>query len=153
MSLCSHCVQGLANESSNHSYGSLGSSSDKESEVKHTLNVSAVNMAMIYLKAEQKTTLNITYLLHWSLVRHSCCCVFFLALPARLSVSPTASTSPSLLFLELWFEKRELPCLLSMYSFFPLFSSCRAPPLQPALLGKAPGTYTLLFSLSLSYFI
>lgn len=34
MSLCSHCVQGLANESSNHSYGSLGSSSDKESEVK-----------------------------------------------------------------------------------------------------------------------
>lgn len=32
--LYSHCVQGLANESSNHSYGSLGSSSDKESEVK-----------------------------------------------------------------------------------------------------------------------
>lgn len=27
-------MQGLANESSNHSYGSLGSSSDKESEVK-----------------------------------------------------------------------------------------------------------------------
>lgn len=28
-----HDLQGLANESSNHSYGSLGSSSDKESEV------------------------------------------------------------------------------------------------------------------------
>lgn len=31
-------VQGLANESSNHSYGSLGSSSDKESEVKNKKN-------------------------------------------------------------------------------------------------------------------
>lgn len=30
-------VQGLANESSNHSYGSLGSSSDKESEVENKL--------------------------------------------------------------------------------------------------------------------
>ena len=34
--VCCFCVQGLANECSNHSYGSLGSSSDKESEVTHT---------------------------------------------------------------------------------------------------------------------
>lgn len=47
--LCSFpfCAQGLANESSNHSYGSLGSSSDKESEVKtHTLTRTEIYVAV-----------------------------------------------------------------------------------------------------------
>lgn len=47
------CVQGLANESSNHSYGSLGSSSDKESEVRmnkdvHNLDCSAKTSSSLF---------------------------------------------------------------------------------------------------------
>lgn len=106
-----HCVQGLANESSNHSYGSLGSSSDKESEVKHTDICVCLDGAK---EIEIKTDAN-------NDARHNS--TNSLALPTPLvTVSPTTSTSPCLLFLELWFEKRELPCLLSMFSFFLLCS-------------------------------
>lgn len=106
------CVQGLANESSNHSYGSLGSSSDKESEVRK--------------KKKTMHPILIVQLIHSSL--------FFGQNLVALSL-PLLPPFPTFVFLELRSEKRELPCLLSMY-LLPTALSCWTQASLSALLGN-----------------
>lgn len=85
------CAQGLANESSNHSYGSLGSSSDKESEVKHTEPVLCTAIGFLF-RVEGGRAILCRFSNAW---RDAAPCFFFfsLPLPTRRSASPTTSTS------------------------------------------------------------